>query len=225
VDLKGELNRMERIEAVLFDWGGVLIDDPAPGLMAYCAEALDVPVEDYRQVHRRHAEPFQRGWITEAAFWQKVCSDLDRPVPSIDSLWGRAFRTVCTPREDVFALVRRLHQENCKTALLSNTESPVVQLSMEPAYDVFDALVFSCTEGALKPERAIYEIAARSVDKATGQCVLIDDRQAFVDGAIKAGMSGILYSDLAQVTKELANLGLPVRDEPHLEARDVLGGR
>jgi hypothetical protein len=31
-----------RIEAVLFDWGRVLIENPAPGLMAYCAKALRV---------------------------------------------------------------------------------------------------------------------------------------------------------------------------------------
>ena len=61
------------IEAVLFDWGGVLIDDPAPGLMAYCAKALGVPVEDYTRVHSRHAEEFQKGLIEEAVFWRQVC--------------------------------------------------------------------------------------------------------------------------------------------------------
>jgi len=43
-----------RIEAVLFDWGGVLIDDPAPGLMNYCAKALGVPVAHYAQARASH---------------------------------------------------------------------------------------------------------------------------------------------------------------------------
>jgi len=216
---------MEQIEAVIFDWGGVLIDDPAPGLMAYCAEALEVTVPDYTQAHSQHAEPFQRGQIAEVVFWQRVCGDLDRPIPAVDSLWGQAFRTVCSARTDVFALARRLHDGVCKTALLSNTESPVVQVSMEPEYDVFDALVFSCAEGALKPERAIYEIAARSVDKAAEHCVLVDDKAAFVDGAIQAGMKGILYHDLAQVRKELEDLGLPLTQGPDPTGDDAPEGR
>ncbi len=50
-----------RIEAVLFDWGGVLIENPAPGLMEYCAKALGVSVEDYVRVHNVHGEAFQKG--------------------------------------------------------------------------------------------------------------------------------------------------------------------
>jgi hypothetical protein len=47
-----------RIEAVLFDWGGVLIENPAPGLMDYCAKALGVSVEDYVRAHNQHGEAF-----------------------------------------------------------------------------------------------------------------------------------------------------------------------
>ena len=52
-----------RIEAVLFDWGGVLIDNPGPGLMSYCAEALGVSVEDYTRAHNECGGPFQKGDI------------------------------------------------------------------------------------------------------------------------------------------------------------------
>ena len=62
---------MDWIEAVLFDWGGVLIDDPAPGLMAFCARALGVSMGDYTRTHNRHGEPFQKGLIEEATFWQR----------------------------------------------------------------------------------------------------------------------------------------------------------
>jgi putative hydrolase of the HAD superfamily len=216
---------MERIEAVIFDWGGVLIDDPAPRLMAYCAEALEVSVEDYAQAHSRHGEPFQRGQITEAVFWQRVCSDLGRPIPAVASLWGQAFEAAHAPREEVFALVRRLRELDCKTGLLSNTEAPAVQFSMEPQYDAFDALVFSCVEGTAKPEKMIYEIAARSVGKALRQCVLIDDKAACVDGALSAGMKGILYRDVAQVIKELQALGLTAGERPASGADNVIEGR
>ena len=107
------------IEAVLLDWGGVLIDDPAPGLLDYCAKALGIPVPHYTQAHNKHAGLFQRGLVAEEVFWQKVCAELDRPMPPQPSLWGEAFRAVYAPREEVFALSRRVRErgDRCGTRL------------------------------------------------------------------------------------------------------------
>ena len=194
------------IEAVLFDWGGVLIDNPAPGLMDYCATVLGVSVEDYVRVHNTHGAAFQRGLIAEEVFWQRVCADLNRPLPRQVSLWGDAFRAVYRPRNEVFALARRLREGGCKTSLLSNTEVPAMQFFLELGYDMFDALTFSCAEGVFKPQREIYEVAARKLRMEPAQCVLIDDRLDFIEGARKAGMKGIVYGSLPQVKGELAEL-------------------
>jgi putative hydrolase of the HAD superfamily len=199
-----------RIEAVLFDWGGVLIDNPAPGLMSYCAEALGVGVEDYVQAHNRHAEPFQKGSIAEADFWQRVCESLGCPPPRQASLWGEAFRAVYSPREEVFSLARRLREKGFRTSLLSNTEGPAMEFFLELRCDAFDAATFSCAEGAFKPEREIYEAAARRLGAVAAQCVLIDDRLDFIEGARNAGLEGIVYENLEQVTRELARLGVPL---------------
>jgi putative hydrolase of the HAD superfamily len=199
---------MERIKAILFDWGGVLIDDPAPGLMAHCAEALDVPVEDYVAAHKRHSDPLQKGQTPETEFWKKACNDLDRPVPQVSSLWGQAFRAVYSPREEVFDLAGRLRAAGYKTALLSNTEAAAMEFFGELDYDMFDALVFSCAEGTCKPQRQIYEIAARKLGTTPAQCAFIDDRQAFIDGAVAVGMKGLLYEDFDQVCRALHDLGV-----------------
>ena len=37
-----EFFAMAKIESVILDWGGVLIEYPAPGRVRYCAEALGV---------------------------------------------------------------------------------------------------------------------------------------------------------------------------------------
>jgi FMN phosphatase YigB (HAD superfamily) len=199
-----------RIEAVLFDWGGVLIENPAPGLMDYCARVLGVPVGDYVRVHNTHGEAFQKGLIAEEVFWRRVCGALDRPVPPRSSLWGEAFRAVYRPRAEVFALVRRLRDGGRKTSLLSNTEVPAMEFFLGLGYDMFDALTFSCAEGVFKPEREIYEAAVGKLRTPPARCVLIDDRLDFIEGARNAGMKGILYEGLEQVTKELAVLGAPV---------------
>ncbi|UCD52030.1 MAG: HAD family phosphatase [Phycisphaerales bacterium] len=202
---------MERIEAVLFDWGGVLIDDPAPGLMAYCAKALGVSVEDYSTAHNRHGESFQKGQIPKAEFWKRVCDDLNCPTPQVSSLWGQAFGAVYSPRPDVFELAGRLRATGYKTALLSNTEMAAQEFFDERNYDVFDAVTFSCAEGTRKPEREIYEVTARKLEVTPARCVFIDDRQGFIDGAVAAGMQGILYEDFNQVCQSLKQLDVDAR--------------
>jgi len=198
------------IQAVLFDWGGVLIENPAPGLMAYCAKALGVSVEEYVRVHNGHGEAFQKGSIPEEVFWRRVCGDLNRPLPRQTSLWGDAFRAVYRPRREVFDLARRLRDGGRKTSLLSNTEAPAMEFFLELGYDMFDALTFSCAEGVFKPQREVYEVAARKLRTPPAQCVLLDDRLDFVAGARDAGMKGIVYEDLPQAGRELAKLGVAV---------------
>ncbi len=196
------------MKGVLFDWGGVLIDNPAAALMSYCAEALGVTVEDYTWAHNQHGEAFQKGLIAEAVFWQRVCESLGRPLPRQISLWGEAFRAAYSPRDEVFALARRLRETGYRTSLLSNTESPAMEFFLELKYDAFDAATFSCAEGVFKPEREIYEIAAGKLAAEPAQCVLIDDRLDFIEGARAAGMKGIVYQNLPRAKQDLAALGV-----------------
>jgi FMN phosphatase YigB (HAD superfamily) len=157
-----------------------------------------------------HGEAFQKGSIREDVFWQQVCGDLNRPLPRQVSLWGDAFRAVYRPRPEVFGLVRRLRERGCKTNLLSNTEAPAMQFFLELGYDMFDALTFSCAEGVFKPQREVYEVAAKGLYVAPAQCVLLDDRLDFVEGARNAGMKGIVYESLPQAERELLKLGVPL---------------
>jgi putative hydrolase of the HAD superfamily len=201
---------VQDIAAVLFDWGGVLIENPAAPLMDYCAGALGVCVEEYAEVHSKHGQGFQAGRTPEDAFWRRVCGELGRPVPQARSLWGEAFRAVYSPREEVFGWASRLHLQGYKIGLLSNTEGPAMEFFLELRYEMFDSTVFSCAEGVCKPEQRIYQIAARALATAAGQCLLIDDKPAFVDGARASGMKGIVYESVEQVKQDLAGTGVRI---------------
>ncbi|MFH1717418.1 MAG: HAD family phosphatase [Planctomycetota bacterium] len=199
---------MGRIESVIFDWGGVLIDDPRPGLLRFCADAFGVSLERYTLVHDSFLDQFQKGLISEEAFYRKISRKLGKPAPAVPSLWSRAFRAVYVPRREVFALASSLHGKGYRTALLSNTEVDAAEFFVELNYDMFDVLVFSCMEAAAKPERRIYEITLERLDSKAGQSVFIDDRPDYVQGARDAGLDAILFKSLEQITNELAGLGV-----------------
>lgn len=199
---------MQTIEAVIFDWGGVLIDDPRPALMRYCARALGVSEEDYTKAHNKFMDDFQKGSLGEQTFWAKVCKELNRPKPQAPSLWGDAFRAAYSPRTDMFSLVARLKNNGYRTAILSNAEVPTVWLFDELRYDMFDVAVFSCAERMIKPDRKIYEVAVAGLGCQPGQAVFMDDRQENINGAKQAGLKAILFGSVNQVKSELSRLGV-----------------
>ena len=202
-----ELFAMEAIESVIFDWGGVLIDDPAPGLMQYCAQALSVTKDDYIRTHDKFAADFQKGLIGEDTFWERICGELDVPKPKVPSLWADAFKAVYVPKEDMFSLAARLRNNDYKTALLSNTEAAAMQYFYQlSAFGGFDVLVFSCAEGTRKPEKKIYELTIQRLGSRPGQSVFIDDKPEYINGAKQTGLNTILSRNVEQVKNELAGL-------------------
>ena len=210
-DLKVVLVRlfaMEQIESVIFDWGGVLIDDPRPALLRYCAAAFGMSVEDYAKIHDRFLDDFEKGLLSEEAFWENICRELNRPKPKQDSLWADAFRSAYSPRADVFALARKLHNEGYKTALLSNTEAPAMRYFHQLNYGMFDQLIFSCAHGTLKPEKKIYEVTVRKLSSEPHHSVLIDDKLEYINGAKEVGLNAILFKSIDQVKDELARLSV-----------------
>jgi putative hydrolase of the HAD superfamily len=199
---------MANIKAVIFDWGGVLIEDPGPGLMEYCAKALDVTEAQYVAAHEKFAEGFQKGIVTEDAFWTSVCTELGRPKPRVQSLWGDAFRAVYKPRVEMFDLVQRLCDKGYKTAVLSNTERPAMEYFHTLGYTMFDVAVFSCAEGTRKPERQIYEGTVARLSCRPAQTVFIDDKIEYINGAKEVGLNTILFEGIEQLKRALARLGV-----------------
>lgn len=203
---------MQRIKSVVFDWGGVLIDNPAPGLVEYCAGVLDVSKQDYENVYNKFAPDFQKGLIDEDTFWKKVCGELNVQHPTIRSLWIDAFRGAYSPRKEMFTLAASLQKAGYKTAILSNTENPAMQCYQKAGYDMFDVTVFSCTVACVKPERRIYEITLEKLDCEPGESVFIDDNPEYIEGARRVGIKTILYENTAHVKKALAELGIEWAD-------------
>ena len=197
-----------KIEAVIFDWGGVLIDNPAQDLINYCANALGVSPQDYKKAQLQAEPEFTLGLISEKQFWQKICSQLAVALPRTNSLWYEAFKSVYRPRQDVFDLALQLKNLNFKTALLTNTEKPAMKFFLEQNYTAFTALTFSCAENVAKPSPAVYKITLEKLDCLPESAVFIDDRPDFIEGAQALGIKTILYRTFGQLVQELNSFGI-----------------
>jgi putative hydrolase of the HAD superfamily len=76
--------------------------------------------------------------------------------------------------------------------------------------DIFAAFFSSCYVGIRKPDAGIYQMALRVMQRSTDECIFVDDRVENVRGAVSAGMIGIQYQNVAQLSEELKGFGVQV---------------
>jgi putative hydrolase of the HAD superfamily len=101
--------------------------------------------------------------------------------------------------------VRRLKDEGYKLAILTNNvrEFAPYWRSTIPC-ELFDVIVDSCEEGIRKPDPEIYLRTAQRLGVDPAACVFLDDGAANVDGARAVGMHGIVVG--ADIDAAIAEL-------------------
>ncbi|MFH0978910.1 MAG: HAD family phosphatase [Candidatus Woesearchaeota archaeon] len=193
------------IKAIIFDWGGVLIDNPANGLMEYCAKYLNVDVNRLKNIFSQYESVFQKGEISEKVLWNKVCTELNINKPSSESLWKKAVKQVFKDKIEVYHLIKLLKKEGYKIGFLSNTEIPAMEYFFEKGYQkFFDVTLFSCAENTVKPEEKIYNLILSKLEVKPEEAIFIDDKLDYIEGAKKVGLNGIVFKTSEQLVKELA---------------------
>lgn len=95
-----------------------------------------------------------------------------------------------------------------KTALLSNIagSSLARRFPNDELNTYFDVVVASGDIGYAKPEPEAYEITADRLGMRCDECVFIDDRELFCEGASSVGMHAVVYTDFTQLIADLDNL-------------------
>ncbi len=95
-----------------------------------------------------------------------------------------------------------------KTAMLSNIagSSLARRFPKGELAQYFDVVVASSDIGFAKPEPEAYQLTAERLGVRCDECVFVDDRQRFCEGATAVGMQSILYTDFVQLRNNLASL-------------------
>jgi putative hydrolase of the HAD superfamily len=195
------------IKAIIFDWGGVLIDNPAREMHKYYADVLGVEVDEYCAVAHKYNDDFTRGLIKESDMWQQICSELGVSEPESKSLWGDGVNNVFNKKHEMFELIDDLKNRGYKIGFLSNTEMPAVEYWKRNNYQkYFDEAVFSCLEHMAKPDAEIYHLICERLEVLPEETVFIDDKLEFVEGAKNIGMEGIVFENCEQTKKDLQEM-------------------
>lgn len=187
------------IKAIIFDCFGVILTD---SLQALINERLKGDQAKYREAEDLIGMVI-RGLILPDESNQRMAEILD-----LDKDEYVKIKTDGEVRnQDLLTYVSEL-RKNYKTAMLSNvsTGGLLRRFNADELDEYFDVVVASGEVGFAKPEAQAYEITADRLDVRLDECVFIDDRQDYCDGATGVGMTAILYSDFDQLKVDLQRI-------------------
>jgi putative hydrolase of the HAD superfamily len=202
----------ERISAVLWDFGGVILASPFEAFRHYEA-ARGLPADFIRTVNA--AEPHANAWarlerseITAEVFdaeFARESAALGHEVRGADLLELLAGDI----RVEMVTALDRVRAAGLATACLTNN---IVGLDGDARPELlavmarFDVVLESSKLGVRKPEPAFYSLACERLGVAPEECVFLDDLGVNLKPAREMGMATIKVGDPAVALAELGGL-------------------
>ena len=191
---------MQRTEAVVFDlWETLVPFDDSNWLRALeeLAGEADVDPAVYAAAWAEDRAARDAGEFEESAhrIYRKLGRELDDELLATISKRRRAaFAAVFVPRDGAVPTLEQLRGRGLRTGLITNCSSETPALwDASPLAPLVDACVFSCREGARKPERRLYETAAQRLGVRPEACIYVGDgNDDELAGAARVGMRPVL---------------------------------
>jgi putative hydrolase of the HAD superfamily len=207
---------MDGISTILWDIGGVLLTN------AWDRQQRDVVLThfglDHADFERRHAEvdqAWERDEIGVDEYLRRTVFFQPRRFTQVQFL--EAMRAESQLLQDSAIGILRQFSASEQYALATvNNESRAMnefRLTKFNLLDDFDAFFSSCYLGLRKPDRKIYQVALDVLQRDPERVAFIDDRPENVAAAVSLGIHGIRYQGSAQLTEELAKLGVTVSQD------------
>ncbi|MBF8189166.1 HAD family phosphatase [Nonomuraea sp. K274] len=196
---------------IVFDYGGVLCLPQPESDADAMARAVDADPEAFKRGYWEHRLEFDRGALTPTAYWSAV---LDRPATptEVARLVAMDISSWAYPDQGTIAILDELLDAGRDVALLSNAPACMGDgLDELPWIAAIGHRFYSGRLGLVKPDREIYDTMAGEIGAAPSDIVFIDDRQENIEGAERAGMTGVHFTDAAALRGALSGLGEAVR--------------
>ena len=205
---------MPDITTLFFDLGGVLLTNGWDRhSRRHCVESFGLDYEEFRDRHEFVADAFETGRMT-------IDDYLDRTVFYRERDFSReSFRAGMVAESRPFAEAIEVVAELADAgsyllATLNNesrelNEARIEQFNLRRYFTVFFSSGFL---GVKKPDQAIYRLTLQMTQRRPDECVFIDDRDLNLECAVTEGMHTIHYQDPIRLRRELAGLGIDIRE-------------
>lgn len=185
------------IQAVIFDYFDVIRPTSVGVRQTYYSLGGDVEKDDVFLSDVTTAANL--GYITNAD--EQIATRLGVSV----NIWRDALEGSRANDQTLLTYIAQLRSRGIKTGLLSNAGAGSLNTFFTKA-DVqryFDATLLSGDVGLYKPEAAFFRLIAEKLAFSPQECIMVDDRPEFCDGARRVGMHAVVYHHFTQCKKQI----------------------
>jgi epoxide hydrolase-like predicted phosphatase len=193
------------IDTIFFDWAGVMATDPGDDFLSNLFKKIGADDTQIEDIFKTYMSKLTRGRISVDDFWSELHIAYGFSIPENISDEFKKWKGLVA-NTDILALVDCLKTSGLNVALLTNVIEPSYDVIKDARYyDYFDAVIASCKVGYGKPDKQIYDIALIKMDTIAERSLFIDDKQSFLDPAIKMGFTTILAVSPEQIIRDVLN--------------------
>lgn len=197
-------------KAIVFDFGGVLIDWSVYHLyrkLLPSDEAIREFLEEikFSEFNKKldAGYPFSR---MKAELLEKYPAQ-EHLVRAFFERWMECTGDAIEPTVEVLRAVKSAGHPVYGLSNWSHETFPLLQ-HRYPFLPELDDYLLSGMAGVSKPDEEIFRIFLQRINRPAEDCVFIDDAQANIDAANRLGFTGILFTSAAQLQDELHALGI-----------------
>ncbi len=183
---------------VLFDWQPTALVRRMMADLAPDDDSAAAIAGDIFQGYAGDWGDFDRGTVDAPELVWRIAMRTGLPRPAVQALVD-SIPDALVPKPDTVALVERLRRPAVPMFFLSNMPGPYAdELDRRHAFvRAFDDGVYSARVGLVKPEPAIFALAAQRFRTAPAELVFLDDHWVNVEAAQAAGWNALHFTDAA----------------------------
>jgi putative hydrolase of the HAD superfamily len=193
---------------VVFDYGEVISRTPSAARQQLLA-ATGLSADELFPLYEQHRHALDRGDLSVVDYWRTIGSATgkDWSVTDVHGFWVLDFTGWFEIEPETLAIVEELHDAGTRIALLSNAGFDFASpYRRSPMGSLFELVVTSAEDHALKPAPGIYLDTCERLGIAPAQMVFVDNRAENVAGAEAVGAIGHHYTSPGELRAFLEGL-------------------
>ncbi|OGZ34224.1 MAG: hypothetical protein A2Y98_01070 [Candidatus Portnoybacteria bacterium RBG_19FT_COMBO_36_7] len=204
-------NKINKIKAIIFDWGGVCCQEGEPFASLHLQKKLSMNPEEIIEKVKDIYIDYYIGKYNRETFWRAIMKYFHlKETPEINPVaLSDAYLNSYSVYQDVLDLALRL-QKNYKVGLLSNL-TPEMRDHIRSAHQTekyFKTEVYSCDKDVkvIKPEVKPFKVILKKMKLPAKNCLFIDNSEKNTRAAAQLGFETILFKNRPQLFKKIKKI-------------------
>ena len=182
-------------KVIVFDFFGVISSEVAPFWLERYFDK-----ETAKEIKSKIVSQVDSGELTENELNLKLAELTNVSAETVKKEWKELVKI----DSELVNYIKELRKEYI-IALLSNASATFLRriLDENKLNNIFDVIMISSEEKITKPNIEIYERLLNKINVKPENSIMVEDNPKNLEGASKAGIKGILYSDFDKFLKDL----------------------